>query len=110
MIPVSAKPGLTPSNLITITPTVNAANLLLMQYSVFAVSRQPSAIHALKKTLENLLPDLRRKPSDEGVLGFYDFKSDLEEEDAMKTIDAVKVCAKLALDFIVSNIQTGHLP
>jgi len=99
LIPVSAKPGSTPSNLITITPTVNAANLLLMQYSVFAVSKQPSAIHALKKTLENILPDLRRKPSDEGILGFYDFESNLAEEDAVKAVNAVKVRSEACVGF-----------
>ena len=104
LIPVSGKPGLTPSNLITITPIVNAANLLLMQYSVFAVSRQPSAIHALKKTLENILPDLCKKPSDEGILGFYDFDRDLVEEDVVKAVNAIKVHAEAFLDFLASYI------
>ncbi len=91
LIPISAESNSTLSNSISITPATNAANLLLMQYSMYAVSKQPSAIVALQRTLENILPDLLSRPSDDGVLGFYDFESALEEEDAMKAIKAVVV-------------------
>ncbi|KAF4624396.1 hypothetical protein G7Y89_g13775 [Cudoniella acicularis] len=57
---------------------------------MYKASREPSAILALKKTLEDLLPDLLSKPSDEGILGFYTFESVLEEEDAVKAVTAVK--------------------
>ena len=88
-IAISASLDSTPSNPITITPGVNAANVLLMQYSIYATSRDALAIVTLKKTLEDILPDLLKKPSDKGLLGFYEFGSDLEEGDAIKIVDAV---------------------
>ncbi|KAF4629933.1 hypothetical protein G7Y89_g8208 [Cudoniella acicularis] len=87
---ISAKSDSTASNQLSVTPVVNAANVILMQYSMYKASREPSAILALKKTLEDLLPDLLSKPSDEGILGFYTFESVLEEEDAVKAVTAVK--------------------
>ncbi len=63
-----------------------------MQFSIYKVSKQPSAVLALKKTLENILPDLCKKPSDEGVLAFYDFENDITGEDVQKAIATIKVC------------------
>ena len=98
LIPISSKSS-TPSNQLEVTRTVNAANLLLMQYSIFKVSKQPSAILALKKTLENILPDLCKMPSDEGILAFYDFENDLTEEDAQQAIATIKVCIEPGVSF-----------
>jgi hypothetical protein len=99
LIPISAESDSTPSNSISITPAVNAANLLLMQYSMYKISKQPSAIIALQRTLENILPDLLSRPTDDGILGFYDFGNILEEEDAIKAITAVMVRVELVMIF-----------
>jgi hypothetical protein len=99
LIPISAESDSTPSNSISITPAINAANVLLMQYSMYTVSKQQSAIVALQKTLENILPDLLSRPTDDGILGFYDFESTLVEVDAVKAITAITVCIELVLNF-----------
>jgi hypothetical protein len=99
LIPVSVESNSTLSNSISITPATNAANLLLMQYSMYAVSQQPSELAALQRTLENILPDLLSRPSNEGILGFYDFENALGEEDAIKAIEAVMVCVELVTLF-----------
>ncbi|RDL39909.1 Uncharacterized protein BP5553_04249 [Venustampulla echinocandica] len=90
LIPISANNS-TPSNLISITPIVNAANILMIQYSLYSMSKQPSALAALQTTLENILPDLRSKPDNEGILSFYTFDEDLEQEEAEKAVNAIKV-------------------
>jgi hypothetical protein len=100
----------TPSNAISITPTVNAANRLLMQYSMYSMSKQPSAIAALKQTLENILPDLLNRPTDDSILGFYDFDTTLDEADAVKAITAVMVRVELLTICISSNMQIDYLP
>jgi hypothetical protein len=100
LIPISTESDSTPSNSISITKTTNAANLLLMQYSMYSVSKQPSALVALKKTLENILPDLVSRPTDDGILGFYDFGNVLGMEDAVKAIDAVTVRIELVTFYI----------
>jgi hypothetical protein len=83
------EPGSTVSNPISVTPEMNAANVLLMQYSIYTASQDTSAIVALRKSMEDLLPDLAKKPSDEGLLAFHDFENDLQQEDATKMIDAL---------------------
>ena len=60
-----------------------------MQDSISANSPDSSALVALKKTLEDLLPDMLKKPSDDGVLAFYNFESELLEEEARKLVDAI---------------------
>lgn len=92
-----SEPDWTPSNVISITPVENAANRVLMQYSVYELTRKPSTIAALKQTLENMLPDLLNRPTDDGILAFYDFDCDLGEADAKLAVDAVKVSAELVV-------------
>lgn len=95
LVQIANRSSSTPSNVLDVSRVVNAANVLLMQYSIFELSKQPSAIDALKKTVENLLPDLCKKPSDDGILGFYDFSVELTEEDARNAINSVMVCAEM---------------
>jgi hypothetical protein len=89
---------LTTSNVLSITPAVNAGNVIWMQYSMYAVSKEKSTILALKNTLESILPDLLNRPNDDGILGFYDFDNILEEEDARKATALITVRVELVLN------------
>jgi hypothetical protein len=84
--------GLTASNAIAVTREVNAANVLFMQYSVWELTKEPGALNALAQTVKNILPDVAKKPSNEGTLAFYDFESVLEKADAEKLVKEVTVC------------------
>lgn len=99
VIPVST--GLDPaaSSIIAIAPITNAANIVLMNYSMYAMTKDPSAIASLKKSLEDILPDLLQKPTDEGVVAFYDFDSILEQEDAEKLVAALEVSNKRIITY-----------
>jgi hypothetical protein len=86
LIPISATSNSTPSNSISIIPLVNSANA-------------------------DILSDLLSKPSNEGVVRFYDFDAVLKEEDAVKVISAVEVRVELMpILSIASNVPIGCLP
>jgi hypothetical protein len=84
----------TPSNILQITRKANAGNLILMQYSIYLGKKTPEALLALKRTLESVLPDLKSKPADKGILAFHEFGIELAEEDAIDAVNALKVCAE----------------
>jgi hypothetical protein len=104
VIPISPESTSTPSNSIAITRTANAANLLLMQYSMYSVTKKSSELLALKKTLESLMPDLLSRPTDEGIVAFYEFEDVLLMEDAVKAVDAVQVRIVLVVFYITSHL------
>jgi hypothetical protein len=80
-----------------ISPISNAANVLVMQHSIYAMTKDPSAITALQKTLENILPDLLFRPSDEDILRFHDFDNVFEYGDAEKMIVVLEVRVELII-------------
>ncbi|PMD17588.1 hypothetical protein NA56DRAFT_648658 [Hyaloscypha hepaticicola] len=43
-----------------------------------------------KKTLESLMPDILSRPTDEGIVGFYEFEDVLVMEVAGKAVDGVR--------------------
>jgi hypothetical protein len=94
------KENQTASNDLQVTKKVNAANIINMQYSLFTMSKRPEALKALKATIENILPDLTKKPSDAGTLAFYDFDEELKKEDAEDAVESLVVCAEFILDFL----------
>ncbi|KAF2799650.1 hypothetical protein K505DRAFT_230468 [Melanomma pulvis-pyrius CBS 109.77] len=109
---------LTASNTLAVTREANAANVLLMQYSLWELTKDPKALEALEKTAKNILPDLANRPSSEGTLAFYNFESALEKADAKNLIKDVKVSypniCSLDADLIVKlhaairKVDIGH--
>jgi len=82
---------------LTVTREKNNANLVLMQYSLCATTKSPEAYKALQRTIANQLPDILRRPSNEGTVAFYDYSQDLKEEEVAQLITEVKVCSFIAL-------------
>ncbi|MCJ1435723.1 hypothetical protein MMC27_005098 [Xylographa pallens] len=112
-LPTGSEP--TASNVISIDRTSNAANVVMMQYCIYAMTKDPSAIVALQKTLEDILPDLLSRPTDEGILGFYSFDEVLKKEDAIKATSTVmaiyptmpKLDPQLVLELHAALRRTG---
>lgn len=74
-----------------VTREENAANMLLMQHSLYDLTREPDALNALRQTVDNMLPELAKLPEDEGTEAFYDFDNAITATDADKLVSEVKV-------------------
>ncbi|KAJ4373387.1 hypothetical protein N0V83_003682 [Neocucurbitaria cava] len=100
----------TASNDLSVTRHANAANLLLMQYSIFHLGKERSDIEAMMQTVKNILPDIEKKPSNEGTAAFFVFTEALEESDAKKLIAEVMVCTMShAHSTSAANVFTVHI-
>lgn len=80
-----------------ITCEQHAANMLLMQYSLWKVTKEPAQLDVLAETAKKILPDLEKKPSNAGTAAFYEFEEELTTEEAEKLVHEVKVCQVLCI-------------
>ncbi|EDU50520.1 hypothetical protein PtrSN002B_002588 [Pyrenophora tritici-repentis] len=80
----------TTSKTLHVTREENAANMLLMQHSLYDLTREPDALKALRQTVDNMLPELAKLPEDEGTEAFYDFDNAITATDADKVVSEVK--------------------
>ena len=62
---------------------------------MYIISKTPSAIATLKYTLENILPDLLTRPTDDGILGFYEFRDSLDKHNTVRAVNSVIVYTQL---------------
>lgn len=93
----------TASKSLAVTPSVNLANRILIQWSLWPLRRDPSVLIGIKNTLLAELPDLHDMPdsSNEGIVAFYDYDQPMEQEDLEKLISESKVCALFSEEYIL---------
>lgn len=91
IVKVSRRPISTISNELTVTEPQNLANMLMMQYCLHGMSKDPLGIEAMRTSIERAVPDLLNMPSDSGLLAFHDFTKELTEEDVVDLCNSIKV-------------------
>ncbi|KAG9188280.1 hypothetical protein G6011_02203 [Alternaria panax] len=96
------------SNAIAVTKEANTANVILMQYSIWELSRDRSALDALEKTIKNILPDITKKPAHDGTLAFYDFSVDLNEAEATQMVEKVKASYPNICELDINLVMEIH--
>ncbi|KAK0125599.1 hypothetical protein ONS96_009434 [Cadophora gregata f. sp. sojae] len=85
------KDGQTTSNELQVSRKKNAANIINMQFSLWSLTKTPDSYKALQSTVESIMPDLNMKPTDRGVVAFYDFEADMNEKEAQDAVDSMKL-------------------
>jgi hypothetical protein len=98
------KASQTASNTLTVTREANDANVILMQYSIWELTKSPAALSALEKTIEKLAPDIAKRPSNEGTIAFFDFDEKLKNSDAENLIKEVRVRYLFLMRFVLAMI------
>lgn len=88
---------LTTSNALAVTRDADPDTRLHTKYDEWKKTLDPEELKALAHTMKRVQPDLATKPNTDAIVAFYDFDSTLEEVDAKKLIEEVKVrkCSNL---------------
>jgi hypothetical protein len=81
-----ADPDRTCSKELAVTRQRNDANVILLQHSLYEATKSQDALAALEETIERLLPDSVKKPSNDGTVAFYNFATELQKADAEKLV------------------------
>lgn len=77
---------------LAVTRQRNDANVILLQHSLYEATKSQDALAALEDTIERLLPDIVKKPSNDGTVAFYDFATEVQKADAEKLVQEVMEC------------------
>ncbi|KAK0291074.1 hypothetical protein LTR35_001795 [Friedmanniomyces endolithicus] len=100
----------TTANALEATPCENLASMLALFFSLWRMTRDREHMDAFACLMEKAAPNLKHGPQarNEGIVAFYDFETQLSEDNATKVSQELKTAKPGIVEFTPQLIQQVH--